>query len=66
MQRTQVKIDVSSIPDSIRNDLAAATLELVREILRHPGGREMLDKKTAERAEYRDFRSPKASVKIEP
>lgn len=43
-----VKLDVSLIPDHVRDELAAATLELVRSILRQPGGREMLDSKRDE------------------
>ena len=34
----------------VREDLAAATLELIRGILRQPGGRERLDAKKAELA----------------
>ena len=43
-----VKLDVSLIPDVVRDELAAATLEFVRGILRQPGGREMLDSKRDE------------------
>lgn len=44
-----VKLDVSLIPDHVSDELAAATLDFVRSILRQPGGREMLDAKTAAR-----------------
>lgn len=44
-----VKLDLSSIPDYVREELAAATLEAVENFLRQPGGREMLDARTAAR-----------------
>lgn len=44
-----IKIDVSLVPDHVRDDLAAATLGFVRGILQQPGGREMLDAKIAAR-----------------
>lgn len=42
-------INVNEIPDYVRAELAAATLDLIRGILRQPGSREMLDVKTEER-----------------
>lgn len=39
----KVELDVNLIPDHVRDELAAATLEFVRNTLRQPGGREMLD-----------------------
>ena len=66
MQREQVKIDVSSIPDAVRDDLASATLELVRGILRRPGGREMLDKKTQERRSRSSPLESQTPPNIEP
>ena len=39
----KIKIDTSLIPGEVRDRLAAATLEMVRGILRQPGGREALD-----------------------
>lgn len=42
---TEVHINVAEIPDHVRDDLAAATLDLVRDILRQPGGRKALDAK---------------------
>ena len=44
-----VQLDVSLIPDRTRDDLAAASLDLLRDILRQPGGREKLDAKIAAR-----------------
>lgn len=40
-----VHINVAEIPAHVRDDLAAATLELIRGILRQPGGRAALDAK---------------------
>ena len=51
MKKDTIKIDVSSIPDYVRDDLAAATLEFMKWILEQPSGREMLDVRIAERAE---------------
>lgn len=42
---TAVHINVAEIPDHVRDSLAAATLELIRGILRQPGGREALDER---------------------
>lgn len=46
---TTIHIDVSIIPDHVRDDLAAATLDFIRGILREPDGRERLDAKIAAR-----------------
>lgn len=46
-----VHINVDEIPDHVRDELAAAVLDMVRGILAQPGGREMLDAKIRERAE---------------
>lgn len=43
-----VYVDVTKIPDYVRDQLARATMELILDILRQPGGREMLDAKKAE------------------
>lgn len=43
----EVRIDVSLIPDAVRDNLAAATLDSVRAFLRQPGGREKLDARIA-------------------
>ncbi len=40
-----VHINVAEIPNHARDDLAAATLDFVRGILRQPGGRAALDAK---------------------
>lgn len=45
----EVHINTAEIPDFVRDNLAAATLDLIHGILRHPGGREALDAKTAAR-----------------
>lgn len=42
---TEVHINVAEIPDHVRDDLAAATLDLIRGILRQPGSREALDQR---------------------
>lgn len=44
-----VYIDTSAIPDAVRDGLAAATLDLIHDILRQPGGREALDARIAAR-----------------
>lgn len=48
---TAIHVDVTAIPDYVRDDLAAATLAFVRGLLRLPGGRELLDAKIAARQE---------------
>ena len=40
-----VHINVDEIPGHVRDDLAAATLDLIRGILRQPGGRAALDER---------------------
>ena len=42
-QAAAVHINVAEIPDHARDDLAAATLDLVRDIRCQPGGRAALD-----------------------
>ncbi|MDR1246100.1 MAG: hypothetical protein LBK57_03630 [Clostridiales Family XIII bacterium] len=44
-----VRIDVSLIPDYAAETLAAATIGFIKRILDQPGGREMLDARTAAR-----------------
>lgn len=44
---TKIHINVDEIPDHVRDELAASTLELIRGILRQPGGRERLDARIA-------------------
>ena len=48
-QVNEVHINTAEIPDFVRDNLAAATLDLIHGILRQPGGREALDAKTAAR-----------------
>lgn len=43
-----IHIDTSLISDHVRDQLAAATMDMVLGILRKPGGRELLDAKKAE------------------
>lgn len=45
----KIKIDTSLIPVEVRDRLAAATLEMVRGILRQPGGREELERRIKEK-----------------
>lgn len=44
-QTAAVHINVEEIPDYVRDDLSAATLDLIRGILRQPGGRAALDER---------------------
>lgn len=44
-----IHINMAEMPDHVRDELAAATLEFIRGILRQPGGREKLDAKIEER-----------------
>ena len=46
---TEVHINTAEIPDHVRDNLAAATLDLIYGILRQPGGRAALDARTAAR-----------------
>ncbi len=43
-----IHIDTTLIPNHVRDQLAAATMDMVLGILRKPGGRELLDAKKAE------------------
>lgn len=42
-------IDVTSIPEHVQEEISRSTLEFIKSVLRQPGGREMLDAKTAAR-----------------
>lgn len=44
-----VEFDLESVPDYVRDRLAAATLECYREFIKKPGAIELLDKKIRER-----------------
>ena len=44
-----VEFDLDSVPDYVRDRLAAATLECYREFIKKPGAIELLDKKMRER-----------------
>ncbi len=43
-----IHIDVSLIPDHVRDSLAEDAMRMVLGIIRQPGGRELLDRKKAE------------------
>lgn len=43
-----IRINVDEIPDHVRDAFAATVLDMVRNILAQPGGREMLDAKSRE------------------
>ncbi len=45
-----VHIDTSLIPDHVRDSLAVESMRLMLGILYRPGGRELIEKKKAERA----------------
>jgi len=47
--RAAINIDLASIPDHVREGLAAATYEAVRACINQPGGKELLDKRIAAR-----------------
>ena len=49
MQRQEIRFNLSEIPEHVREDLARATLELVKSILNQPGGRVKLDRETKRR-----------------
>lgn len=42
---TNIHINTAEIPNHVQDNIAAATLELLKDILAQPGGREMLDAK---------------------
>ena len=42
-EANSIKIDFASIPEHVKEDLAAATYEAVQNTLKQPGGREMID-----------------------
>lgn len=47
---SEVHINTAEIPASVRDDLAAATLDFIHDLLRQPGGREMIEAKKAAKA----------------
>lgn len=49
-QTVEIKINITEIPASVRDDLAAATLDFIHDLLRQPGGREMIEAKKAAKA----------------
>lgn len=55
-QSPEVKIDLSLMPDEVRDSLCAATLEFIHRIESQPGGREALD---AARKKYEQERAQK-------
>lgn len=44
-----IHINVDEIPDYVRDELAAATLEFIRDILRNPDSRAMLEARIEEK-----------------
>lgn len=48
-----IKIDVTLIPDYVRDTIAATLLAGIRSFLREPGGREFLE---AKKAQYRNVK----------
>ena len=46
---TEIHINVDEMPNNMRDALAESTMELIRNILRQPGGREALDARTRAR-----------------
>lgn len=46
---TEIHINMAEMPDHVRDELAAATLDFIRGILRQPGGRERLNARIAAR-----------------
>lgn len=48
---SEIKVEFNTIPDFVREDLAATTLASVEEFLRQPGGREFIEaRKLAKKA----------------
>lgn len=48
---SEIDVELHTIPDFVREDLAAATLASVEEFLRQPGGREFIEaRKLAKKA----------------
>jgi len=45
----RMTVDLASIPEHVREELAAATLDSVMAFLKQPGGREFIDAKKAEK-----------------
>lgn len=44
-----IRINTAEIPDYVRDNLAAATLRLIRDVLHESGGREKLDAQKQQR-----------------
>ncbi|MBM6897940.1 hypothetical protein H9X86_11375 [Pseudoflavonifractor capillosus] len=49
MDKQELEINLSEIPDHVRIKLARAALDLVKHVLSQPCGREMLDRETERR-----------------
>lgn len=43
----KIQINTAEIPDAIRDRLAVATMEFIRNIMKQPGGREALEERMA-------------------
>ena len=48
-KESSIEFDPSLVPDHVREEISRATLDLIKSILQQPGGREMLDARTAAR-----------------
>lgn len=48
-EENRIRIDIDSIPDYVKIELATAALEAVTNFLKQPGGREFLDKQIAKK-----------------
>lgn len=46
----EIKVQLDTIPEFVRDDLAASTLASVEEFLRQPGGREFIEARKAKKA----------------
>ena len=45
----RITVDLASMPEHVREELAAATLDSVMAFLKQPGGREFIDARKAEK-----------------
>lgn len=49
MNTPEIKVNLSDIPDHVRDYLAEATLEAVKAFMKKPSGKEFLDSKIAQK-----------------
>ena len=68
MQKDTIKIDVGLIPNYVRDDLTAATLEFMKRILEQPGAEkcwtQKWHKKKKNRGEVGNILNPKINLKL--